>query len=537
MNDQPDTEIEITTRPFFGDMLAPSAPSAQISAAAPESSRARENHHLLAAVTGSRPPLHIVDDEEAPPIELIEDAEAEPLRPRSRRRGTDAIRPAGYLQVDWSLVKRLTKELTIADESSGRSRGSFDVATASAEPENELEERTMVEIHRIIDRHTTRTVGERGADFDWTELTRSHYAQAMFDQAHRFGRLQQYLREEEVEDVSVVGFANVVVTKTTGIREKRSPIAENDKDLEDLISEIASYRGRTFAKPSGHLDLDIGGARLSATGVGITSVTNATIRKHNLVDITLEDMVKHRTISPKIARFLAAVSRANMCVFVAGFPGAGKTTMLRALMSTIRPEEKIVTIETERELYLNKLPERHWQVQDLQYVPSQAAGADSIAGFSLQQCLDIALRSSAERILFAEIRGAEGPIALKAMQAGKGSMSTIHARSADDAIHRFADVLMSELGLSDDTVPLRQIMRSIDIILYIDFIDNADGTRRRVITEVTEVRPNDFGQPMAKALFKYDPDRDSWSNPEEPTPQLEAPLRRVGYDWEKETRA
>ncbi len=177
------------------------------------------------------------------------------------------------------------------------------------------------------------------------------------------------------------------------------------------------------------------------------------------------------------------------------------------------PQEKIVTIETERELYLNKMPERHWQVQDLQYIPPQSAGADSAAGFSLDQCFSLALRSSAERILFAEIRGPEGPIAIKAMQAGKGSMSTIHARSADDTIHRFADVLMSELGLSDDTVPLRQIERSIDIIVYIDFLENPDGTRRRVVTEVAEVTRNlSDGHPMAANLFKYDADIDDWTN-------------------------
>lgn len=544
MTDQP--EIEITTRPFFGDMLSPSSGIADPPAAAAPNP---ENHHLLAAMTGTRPPLHIVDDTEGDELEdafassadlsvafpIGNEPEEEKLRARSRRRESAALRPVGYLQVDWGIVKQLTRELTAADESIGRSRRSFDVATASGEPADEFEQRTMDEIKVIINRYTTRIAGAKGSDHDWTDLKKAHYTQAIFDQAHRYGRLQQYLREPEVEDVSVVGYANVVVTKTNGLRERRSPIAEDDKDLEDLVAEIASHRGRTFTKPNGHLDLDIGGARMSATGVGITSDTNVTIRKHNLVDVALADMVAKGTISKKIADFLTGVSRANLCVIVAGFPGTGKTTMLRALMSTIRPEEKIVTIETERELYLNKLPERHWQVQDLQYIPPQSSGADSTAGFSLDQCFSLALRSSAERLLFAEIRGPEGPIAIKAMQAGKGSMSTIHARSADDTIHRFADVLMSELGLSDDTVPLRQIERSIDIIVYIDFLENADGTRRRVVTEVAEVTRNlSDGHPMAANLFKYDHDLEDWTNPEKPSPQLETPLRRAGYNWEKE---
>ncbi|TCJ21788.1 hypothetical protein E0W80_15725 [Microbacterium sp. PI-1] len=544
MTDQPD--IEIATRPFLGDMLSPSSSATPPVQPAPTSG----NHHLLAAMTGGRPPLHLVDDTDSEQLEQVyansvdlaaaypteTEPDEEKLRARSRRRETAAIRADGYLQVDWNIVKQLTRELTAADESIGRSRRSFDVATASPDPEDEFEQRTIDEIKVIINRYTTRIAGAKGSDHDWTDLKKAHYTQAIFDQAHRYGRLQQYLREPDVEDVSVVGYANVVVTKTNGIRERRSPIAEDDKDLEDLIAEIASHRGRTFTKPNGYLDLDIGGARLSATGVGITSDTNLTIRKHNLVDIELADMVANGTISQKIADFMAAASRANLCVIVAGFPGAGKTTMLRALMSTIRPEEKIVTIETERELYLNKLPDRHWQVQDLQYIPPQSAGADSAAGFTLDQCFMLAVRSSAQRILFAEIRGPEGPVAFKAMEAGRGSMSTIHARSADHTIRRLAIVLMSEEGLTDDTVPMNRIGDSLDLILYISELENPDGTRRRVVTEVAEVRPNDQGLPMASKLFKYDPNIKDWTNPEDPSPQLDGPLRRAGYDWEKEIR-
>ncbi|GAB6855963.1 ATPase, T2SS/T4P/T4SS family [Microbacterium xylanilyticum] len=520
-------EVEITTRPYFDDLGTRPAP-----APAPTTPRVRGNNHLLAAATG-RPPLHIVDDEEATQAGTRRDRKAARSVSQDdvlQSRGAAWIEPDGYLDVDWDVVMQLTREIPVADVDSGeRDRGSFDVATASAGPETPAEERTWREIERIIDHHVNREITKLGADHDWSPLKRGHYRQAIFDQAHRYGRLQQYLREEKVEDISIVGHDNVVVTKTSGQKERRPPIAKNDRELDDLIGEIASYRGRSFARPGGRLNLDIGGARVSATGY--SSVTNITVRKHGFVDISLDDMVKLRTINEDIAAFLAAASRANVCQLVAGFPAAGKTTFVRALTSEVPPEEKITTIETERELYLHKLPERHWQVQDLQYVPPQAAGADSAAGITLEQCLDDALRASTERIIFAEIKSIEGPIALKTMQAGKGSLSTIHSRSADDAIHRFADVLMSELGLSDDTVPLRQIGRSLDLILYIETIWMPNGTRRRIVTEVTEVRLNDQHQPMAKPLFLYDAATDSWTTPEEPTRELAARLHRAGYRW------
>lgn len=527
-------EIQITHRPFLGEMLNPAniAP-VETPASLARPVKAGENSHLLAAVTG-QPPLHIVEENETPgrPFGSLRSRvrTADPSPSRS-----DAwIRPDGYLVVDWELVGTLTKQLPLDDGSQERTRGEFDVATASAGPETEAEERTMAAIQRIVERQATLEAQQRGADHDWSPRKRGHYIQAVFDQAHRYGRLQQFLREPGVEEISIVGHSNVVVTKTDGKKERRPSAANNDDELEQMIAEIASYRGRTFARPGGDIDLDIGGARISGTGRHVTSVTNLSIRKHNHVDIDLQNLVAGRTISTDVARFLAAAVRSNLCIFVAGYPGTGKTTTVRALTSAIPPEEKIVTIETERELYLNKLPDRHWQVQDLEYVPPQAAAADNLAGVSLQKCLDLGLRAGSERFIFAEIKSSEGPIALKAMQAGKGAMSTIHARSADDAIHRFADVLMSELGLSSDTVPLRQILRSIDLILYIDFVYNDDGTRRRVITEVTECRANNNdGGPMAAHLFRYNPDTDSYDTPELPTTDLDRQLRRVGYQFER----
>jgi type IV secretory pathway ATPase VirB11/archaellum biosynthesis ATPase len=205
-------------------------------------------------------------------------------------------------------------------------------------------------------------------------------------------------------------------------------------------------------------------------------------------------------------------------------------------MATVPWEEKIVTIETERELYLNKGP-RHSQVQDLQYSPAMFAGSDVTASYSLADAFYESLRSSAQRILFGEMRGPESGWAMKAMQAGRGSVSTIHARSADDAIHRFADMLMSEYGLATDTVPLRQILRSIDIIIYLDFIENPDGTRTRIVSEVAEVVPNDRGEPMASKLFQWDWDHDTYVEPEKPSnlkllPMLARASRVNGIPWE-----
>lgn len=512
MSDLDVPQINISTRPYLGDVL--SAPPA------PVTPRPQENAQLWQALGASEPT-------------------PTPSQTRSQNAGRSTSHEnklgpiSGYLDVDWSIVETLAKKLELTDEGNETRREftDFDVAWAPGHAETPYEALQWQNIEAVVTREAKYRTVQHGADHSWGPLTRAHYVQAVFDKTFRYGPLQQYLREPEVEDISVVGHENVVVTKSNGRKERRPAIARTEKELEDLVIALAEARGRSFARGIGHLDLDLGGARLAVVGSTIATMTSFTVRKHNMVDIDMETLVTAGTISGKISEFMAAASAANACVLVAGFPTAGKTTFLRALASAIPFDEKIITIETERELYLEKLPHRHSQVLPLQELPSQFASGDAKGGFSLEDGFSNAVRQGAERLFFAEIRAKEGPIALKAMQAGKGAMSTIHARSADDAIHRFADVLMSEYKLSDDTVPLRQILRTIDLIVYIDFLTLPDGTRRRVVTEVAEIVPtsNASGAPMASRLFEYDWETGRYTQPNQPTPQLMRSLNRVGY--------
>jgi pilus assembly protein CpaF len=464
MADDTTPHVGIETRPFLGDLLAsepatpnaiPSIPASAAYGEVSRPSRPTGNAHLFAAATGS--PLHLVEDPlpESQP-DRIDPAVTPDVRPRraTRPQAHAQLRARPSESIDWRQVDSFMKELSV-DTDNTRSRQDFDVATASAGPETEHEELVYAEIKRLIEAHVQWLAVQFGPDAEWTQEIQQEYVQAVFDTAFRYGRFQQYLREEDVEDISIVGYDNVMVTKSNGLREHRRPCADSDEDLERMISNLASWRGRAFSRPNGHLDLDIGGARFSATGKPITSVPNVTMRKHNYVDVGLEDLVDLETITPRMQTLLSALVRASVSGLVSGWTGTGKTTFLRAWTSAMEWDEKIVTIETEHELYLGKQKHRHSQVQDFQYLPSNLSGSDMVATYSLEDAFRESLRSSAKIILFGEIRGAEGPIAIKAMQAGKGSISTIHARNADDALHRFADILMSEQGLSDDTVPLR----------------------------------------------------------------------------------
>ncbi|MCS6553277.1 CpaF/VirB11 family protein [Curtobacterium flaccumfaciens pv. flaccumfaciens] len=538
MADDSTPQISISERPFLADLaadtnLAPGSPDE------PTTARADGRAHLFAAANGAR--LHLVDPVPASPEQPELPAETTAPVPRRDRARVEVVEVHDEhpTDVDWRLVDEHIKELNLLD-SVTRSRAEFDVAIASAGPETEFEEDALAEMRRRTERHVQYEVINRGPDRGWDSGRIERHVQAMFDSAFRYGRFQQYLREPDVEDITVVGYDNVMVTKTDGRRERRRPMAENNDDLLRMVADLAAARGRVFARPNGHIDLDIGGVRFSGTGPAITTAPDLTFRKHNLVDIDLPGMVRLGSLPKPGAGILSAAVAANQCILVAGYPAAGKTTFLRALMSAVDPDEKIATIETERELYLGKNPERHRQVTDLQYLPSAVGTGDLAVPYSLEDAFLQALRVSAQRILFGEIRGPEGPVAIKAMLAGKGSLSTIHARNANDALHRFADVLMSEQSLSSDIVPLRQILRTIQIVVYLDTIPNGDGTRRRIVSEIAEVIPrpgSDDGQtPIASPLIKWNYDRETYEK-HRPSPELEQTFRRNGLNpeilWEE----
>lgn len=528
MDDGGEQTIDVTARPFLGDLH--NTPPAR----RPRSRVSAGLAHLVADAAGQprRPERTLV---EAPvPGPWIGPAASVP----PSGSGHDAAagsRPAGpgdERLVDWDLVARLARDLQLQD---ARARTAFDVATASDGPETGEEEAGWVQIEALLERHVTQIVLTRGEAADWSQTRRQAHQQAVFDAAFRYGRLSQLLRED-VENIDVFGHDTVWVTLPDGRRQRRAPVASSDADLEQLVAEIASDRGRAFARPHGTVRLDLGGARLTAlAGPQITPRPRLAIRKHRLVDIDLTDLVAAGTLSGGMAEFLTATMRAYGSHLISGYAGAGKSTLLRAMTSALPPSEPIVTIETERELYLDKLAERHWMVDPLQYLPDVTRGDDRDAVFPLDTAIEYALRLNAQVLLFGEILGpAEAASAIKALQAGKGASSTIHAQSATDALQRFATALTQAGRLSDDAVPQQQILQTLDYVVQVDLIPGTEQhSQRRVVTEIAEVIPGDaptgrMQRPIVRPLYRWDRVTGRHHLGEQPSPVRLERLHRAG---------
>ncbi len=377
----------------------------------------------------------------------------------------------------------------------------------------------------------------------WSLDLQEDVAQAVFDAMFRLGRLQPLVDIEGVENIDIVGYDNVWLTFAGGNRQKYPhPVSLNDDELEREINFIATRRGegaRSFnaSRPSLHLDLP-GGARLAALARPVAERPSVTIRIHRHVDISLDDLVATHTMTRLAARFLEASVRAGLSLVTNGFQSSGKTTLLRALADCIPPDEKLATIEMERELYLHKNPAKHPLVIAFEYRPGEGepgATGERAGEFPLIRGLEDSLRHTTDRLIVGEVRGSEINAMLQAMQSGVGSMSTLHSQSPEDAIERMVTLMMKDGSNATPAYCYRQIAQNIDLIVQMAKIrDHETGKARRVITEICEIQPGEdsygVARPTLSKIFTFDKATQTLELGQLPSRELLDKLAEVGFN-------
>ena len=314
-------------------------------------------------------------------------------------------------------------------------------------------------------------------------------ADAVLDMLFGLGRIQPLVDDPLIEDIYITGCDPTWLTFFGQPARPGPAVADTDQELIDFLAFIASRANppRAFSPSQPNLDLNLGGgtARLSAQA-WVTARPYATIRLHRHRSVGLDDLVALGTITPVMATFLAAAVKAKLSIVVAGEMGAGKTTLLRALCAELDPDEPIGTFETDYELLLHALPQRHrlvraWEERQGHGDPTAVGRAGS---FGLDEALFASFRQSLSRQIVGEVRGREIIPMIKAMQSGTGSLSTTHAQSARGAIDKLVTCAM-ETGVSE-AYALRALGTSVKLVVYVK-AEAAGGRRRRVVTEAVAV--------------------------------------------------
>jgi pilus assembly protein CpaF len=292
------------------------------------------------------------------------------------------------------------------------------------------------------------------------------------------GPLELLMADPTVSDILVNNYSQIYVERQ-GRLERTTVSFNDDAHLMRIIDKIVSRVGRRIDESSPMVDARLpDGSRVNAIIPPVAlDGPMLSIRRFAVIPLQMGDLVNaQQSLTPGMALLLEALARSKTNLLISGGTGSGKTTLLNILSGFIPVHERVVTIEDAAELQLQQP-----HVVRLESRPPNIEGKGEISPRAL---VKNALRMRPDRIIIGEVRGGEAVDMLQAMNTGhEGSMSTIHANSARDALSRMENMI----GLSGINLPHKtsrqQIASAITVIIQANRL--SDG--RRKITSIQEI--------------------------------------------------
>jgi len=332
------------------------------------------------------------------------------------------------------------------------------------------------------------------------------------------GRTDCILRDPFLEDISCLGpnIPMYVFHRVYG--SLRTNVAyDGEIELNKYIFRLAQIAGKHISIYQPILDATMqDGSRINLTlGTEVTRKGSTfSIRKFSHDPVSPVDLLKFGSVSAfELAYFWTLVEN-HRSLLISGGTAAGKTTFLNAICMFVRPEDKIVSIEDTPEIQIDH---QNWiqSVARTGYGMTNTGGsASGISGVgggagrsagtvTLFDLLVAALRQRPEYVIVGEVRGTESFTLFQAISVGHASMSTIHAGSIAELLHRVENEPMN--------IP-RVLFQALDAVAFpAQVVVNESRVRR--VTGVTEILEVDSvtNELLTNDVFHWEPSSDSFT--------------------------
>lgn len=293
--------------------------------------------------------------------------------------------------------------------------------------------------------------------------------------------IRSYLEDPSVSEIMINGPDQVYIERSGRVYPTNARFASRET-LIAALRNLAQFVGRHADEERPVLEARLpDGSRVEAVlPPAAPDGPMVSIRRFLRETLTMDQMVRVGSLTPDAAEFLSLLIAVKQNVIIAGGAGSGKTSMLNALSFYIPENERVIVIESSRELQLQRA-----HVVQLEGRQADARGRGTV---SIRELFNAALRLRPDRILVGEIRGGEALDLIQAMTSGHaGSLSTAHATYPTDTLNRLETMAL----MSDVNVPLQalrtQLGSAIDFIVQTSRL--RDGTR--CVTHITEVQGYD----------------------------------------------
>jgi pilus assembly protein CpaF len=330
------------------------------------------------------------------------------------------------------------------------------------------------ELHEIIDR-----VIEREVEYKYITIEqRIRIHQDIFNSIRGLGVIEDLLEDENVTEIMINGKDHIFIEKEGRI-ERYSGCVGSDQRLHDIIQQIVGNTNRRVNESNPIADARLSdGSRVNVVLPPIAlDGAVITIRKFAKEQITIEQLIKWKSITVEAADFLKKLVVSGYNIFVSGGTGSGKTTFLNVLSNFISADERVVTIEDSAELQLKN-------IKNIVRLETRQANSQGENEITIRDLIKTSLRMRPDRIIVGEVRGHEVLDMLQAMNSGHdGSLSTGHANSPKDMLARLETMVLMGMEIPLNAVRA-QIASGIDIIVHLSRMPD----KSRKVVEVNEVQ-------------------------------------------------
>ncbi|MBP2584429.1 pilus assembly protein CpaF [Streptomyces sp. PvR006] len=303
---------------------------------------------------------------------------------------------------------------------------------------------------------------------------RAQLIRRVVDEALGLGVLEPLLEDASITEIMVNGPDQIFIERAGRVELLPLRFASHDQ-LMQTIERIVSTVNRRVDESNPMVDARLPSGERVNVIIPPLSLTGATLTIRRFPRAyTLHEMVGLGSLDEQMLLLLSGLVQAKFNLIVSGATGTGKTTLLNALSGLVPDGERIITIEDSAELQLQQS-----HVIRLEARPPNIEGRGAI---SIRDLVRNSLRMRPDRIIVGEVRGGETLDMLQAMSTGHdGSLATVHANSAEDALMR----LQTLASMSEVKVPFEalrdQINSAVDVLVQLT--RHPDGTRR--ITEIS----------------------------------------------------
>ena len=316
------------------------------------------------------------------------------------------------------------------------------------------------------------------------------------------GVLQPLLLDPWIEDISCSGVGNIFIEHKIFKSVQSSIAFATHEEVDDFavwlgewIKSPVTVRNPLVdaVLPDGSRINIVYGREISKRG------SNFTIRKFAGTPTSVLELIDYGSLDYTIAAYLSLMLEEGLNLFVVGATASGKTTLLNAINTFIKPDAKIVTIEDTPEVYV---PHANWVQETTRHGGGDQKGSE-VGMFEL---LKAALRQRPDRIIVGEIRSIEAVVAFQAMQTGHGVMSTFHAASVEKLIQR----------LTGDPINIpKTYIDNLNLVVIQSAVRLTDGKSARRVLSVNEIIGYD---PISESFsfleaFRWNPTSDKFEFP------------------------